>query len=72
LELTMRTAMLGLDPPPCRWLTFVILNICQGQLGRQWLYWYFSTSPLCITQACVWQWAFALLLGSPFIGLLPK
>jgi hypothetical protein len=72
LGLTMRTAMLGLDPPPCSWLTFVILDICQGQLGRQWLSWYFSTSPLCLAQACIWQWALAVLLGSPSTRLLPK
>jgi hypothetical protein len=38
LGLTMRTAMLGLDTlPPCRWLTFMFLDRCQWQLGRQWL-----------------------------------
>jgi hypothetical protein len=37
LGLTIRTAMLGLDLlTPCRWLTFISLDRCQGQLGRQW------------------------------------
>jgi hypothetical protein len=35
LGLRMKTAMLGLDLlPPCRWLTFISLYGCQGELGR--------------------------------------
>jgi hypothetical protein len=35
LELTMKTAMLGLDPSPLQMLTFISLDRYQGQLGRQ-------------------------------------
>jgi hypothetical protein len=36
LGLTIRTAMLGLDPSPLQMAYFISLDRCQGQLGRQW------------------------------------
>jgi hypothetical protein len=65
LGLTMRTAILGLDPSSLQMAHLYHLGYMAMTVGQTMTFLVLFTSPLCLAQACVWQWLLLSCWGPP-------